>query len=579
MAKLAKLELALNKFVESNKNVQIDINRLKEESLEIFESFENVQKVIELIKTNDDIRFLCRYHLFFLLIAILKRKHLLHKWTENRCIDCQKSPNGQLQLWSREHFKSSIWTVGRIIQDILCSHGQNTDIKNVTPELLDTVYSYFYPDKPLATPEKKFVQLDQFTLREEVAVGIFSATRTLAQAFLKEIMLEFEKNELLQSIFPDILYKNPKKFSTSWSFTHGITVKRTQTRRECTVEAWGLIEGQPTSKHFTICIYDDIVTHEMAKSLILNQKLVEGWENSFSLGSTTGVYRALGTRKHYNDPYSQMVERDIFKEIRHTPYDKNGESVLMPENVLRDRRKRSGETTFAAEYLQEPLKNSALGFNLNNLMYHQTENTENLALYLICDPASSKKKNSDYTAMGVIGIDGDYNILLLDGIRDRLNPSERWNCLFSLYKSYPAIKKIFYEETGMNNDLFYFKEQMNKIGHFFDNKFISLNPKQKKEDRIVRLEPLIEEKKLYLPKHKHKVTVANESYDLTQVIVNEELSKFPFCPHDDFLDVLAYGAISLEDGKIKPLQYDKANENSFLNIVEHQANVQKFLQQ
>jgi len=577
MAKLGKLENVIDQYAETQNNVQIDIEVFKKTAIETFNEFEKVQNIIKEIKTHEDVRFLCRYHLFFLLGCVCKRLHLLKDWTEQRAIDCQKCPNGQLQLWPREHFKSSIWTFGRTIQDILTSHGDKSDPFLVSRPLLDQIYTYFYPDQPLATPVKKFVQLDKFTFKDEVSVGIFSATRTLAQAFLKEIMLEFENNELLQALFPDILYKNPKKFSSSWSFTHGITVKRKTIRRECTIEAWGVLEGQPTSKHFTLCIFDDIVTEEIAKSLVLNQKLVERWENAFSLGSVEGAYRAQGTRKHYNDPYSQMIERDVFKEIKYFPWDEKGNSVLMPEKVLQERRKSAGEMTWAAEYMQEPLKDSALGFNLNNIMYHNIESTTNLALHLICDPASSKKRHSDYTAMIVIGIDQDSNIILLDGIRDRLNPSERWGALFSLYRLFPNIKNIWYEAVGMNNDLFYFKEQMNKEGHFFDNKFIELKPKQRKQDRIVRLEPLIQQKKLFLPEKKLKVSVAKETYNLIDILLNEELSKFPFCPHDDLLDVLAYAAMGIEEGTMKPLHFDDKSGKMLYSMLEKKGYEDQFL--
>ena len=42
----------------------------------------------------------------------------------------------------------------------------------------------------------------------------------------------------------------------------GITVKRKSNPKEATIEAHGLIDGQPTSRHFRLHIYDEVVTQD-----------------------------------------------------------------------------------------------------------------------------------------------------------------------------------------------------------------------------------------------------------------------------------------------------------------------------
>jgi len=213
------------------------------------------------------------------------------------------------------------------------------------------------------------------------------------------------------------------------------------------------------------------------------------------------------------------------------------------------------------------LRDSALGFALDKLMVHSVTDLSNLNVYLFCDPASGKKKDNDYTAMLVLGLDKDGNILLIDGIRDRLNPSQRWNALYSLYVAHPMIKKLFYEDVGMQNDLFYFKEKMNEIGHFFDNKFEQLKPIGSKKDRISRLEPFITQKKLFLPEKLPKMSVSGAPYDLVDALVREEIAKFPFPKHDDLLDCLAY-CVQRIDAKEIGSQVKDESINKLMNILK-----------
>jgi len=163
-------------------------------------------------------RQLAQSDLFFLLVYALGRADLNRDWYFARCREVQAAPNGYLDLWGREHGKSSLITFGLTIQDIL--------------------------NDP------------------EITVGIFSYSRPIAKAFLRQIKVEFETNEMLRSLFPDILWANPQRDSPKFSEDDGIIVRRKGNPKESTVEAWGLVDSTPVSKHFRLMVYDDVVTGE-----------------------------------------------------------------------------------------------------------------------------------------------------------------------------------------------------------------------------------------------------------------------------------------------------------------------------
>ena len=53
-----------------------------------------------------DFKALCLGDLFFLLVHGMRRKDLNNDWCFARCREVQMYPDGYLDLWAREHYKS-----------------------------------------------------------------------------------------------------------------------------------------------------------------------------------------------------------------------------------------------------------------------------------------------------------------------------------------------------------------------------------------------------------------------------------------------------------------------------------------
>jgi hypothetical protein len=153
-----------------------------------------------------------RTDLYFLLRYILGVAKVENEWVYQRCCEVQREPNGRLDLWAREHFKSTIITFGLTIQDVL--------------------------NDP------------------EITVGIFSFSRGIAKKELRRIKQEFENNKTLKACYPEILWENPAKQAPKWSEDDGIVVKRSGNPKEATIEAWGLTEAMPTGAHYRLMVYE-----------------------------------------------------------------------------------------------------------------------------------------------------------------------------------------------------------------------------------------------------------------------------------------------------------------------------------
>jgi predicted phage terminase large subunit-like protein len=451
-------------------------------------------------------RWLARNDLFFLLTVICKRSDLNHDWLFARCREVQANPNGFLDLWAREHYKSTIITFGLSLQDILASHGED--------------------------PEPRYGG-------REVTIGIFSYNRPLAKDFLKQIKRECETNEELKSLFPDILWESPKD-APKWSEDDGLIFRRRTNPREATVEAWGLVDGQPIGKHFFIVVYDDVVTDRSVTEEMI-PKTTAAWELSQNLGTEGGWYRYIGTRYHLFDTYSVMIKRGIPPRIYACTSDGSEDfetkAVLRSAAFLRDKREKQGPYTFGAQMLLNPKADTAQGFREEWLRYWKADNTTGLNFYILVDPASKKKKTSDYTAMWVIGAGGDKNFYVVDGAYARLNLRERATELFKLHRKWRPLA-VGYEEYGIQADVEHIEFEQELKNYRFS--ITRLGGQVAKPDRIKRLVPVFEQGRMFLPKSGIvKLDHEKQQRDIVRQFVDEEYSAFPVGKHDDALDCMS----------------------------------------
>lgn len=444
------------------------------------------------------IRLFCQTDLFFLLWYVCGRADVARPWILARCKEVQQEPDGFLDIWSREHYKSSIITFGKTLQDLLID------------------------------PSRTF--------------GIFSYSRSLAKGFLRQLMREFENNTLLRITFPDIIWEKPSRDSPKWSEDEGIILRRPTNQKEASIEAWGVVDSQPVGRHFYGLIYDDVVTKDSVTSPDMMAKTMEMMELSYSLGSDGGVRRAIGTRYHFNDAYRTMMERGTFKpRIRLATHDgtMTGELAIWSREKLEEKRRDYGPYTFAAQIMQNPVADGVMGFKREWLKFYDDEPTEirgGMNVYLLVDAASEKKKNSDYTAMWVVGLNADRNAYVLDMVRDRLNLTERARKVISLHRKWRPTQ-VRYEQYGMQADIEHIKHLQREENYRFAIE--EVGGSTPKSDRIRRMLPWFEQGRFYLPKVLAYRDYEGISRDLITSFIEEEFVAFPVSVHDDMLDALA----------------------------------------
>lgn len=469
-----------------------------------------------------------RTDLFFLLVFLLKIKVAMHPWIFTRCREVQRAPNDHLDLWAREHFKSTVITFALTIFDII--------------------------NNP------------------EITVGIFSHTKSIARDFLKQIKMELEMNEDLWDLYPDIFYREPAKTSPRWSVDGGIVVKRTQNPKEATVEGHGLVDGMPTGRHFDLMVYDDVVTKEGVNTPEQIHKTTEAFQMSDNLGKEGGMRRYIGTFYHLFDTYSVIIANKIATPRIH-PCTYNGKEhgipVLMSRETLLKKRNTQGPYVFSSQMLLNPVADSSMGFRREWLIKEDIDkNTamRRLWRFIIVDPAGGKqRRDNDFTTMFVIGYGEDGKYRILDIRRDRMRLTQKADTLMELHRLWKP-QLVAYEEYGMQADIEHIQFIQKQQLYEFD--IYPLGGSMKKELRILRLVPYFESGRIIFPTYLHQKDYQDQLRDLVKDFEEEEFVAFPVLKHDDMLDCLA---------RIEDLVAEKLIQSPIITNVNPESEVNKRL--
>lgn len=515
-------------------------------------------------------RYLCQNDIYYLGLFILgiqkmysenvNGTEVFHPWIFNRCREVQADPNFHVDIWAREHFKSTIITLLKTVQDIL--------------------------NNP------------------EIAICIYSYNSTIAKKFVRQIREALEINRL-KELFPDIIpedtkvgkYKakdeygreQVKKFT--WS-DENFTVKRKTGRKEPTVSGYGLVTGQPTGMHFDILVYDDVVTPDSVKTQTQNEYTTAQWQMSLNTGSGESVLvRVIGTRYAERDTYFHILnpmykEKNVLGNSKYTLRKKpcmkpDGTTVLYTKEYISNKKNTMHGFVFASQMMCDPQESNAFKFSEEWLrrrcdQQNVWENRENYNWMIIVDPANSKGKHSDFTSMVVVGAGSDRNYYIADGVRDKLNLTERVDKIFGLVERWEVNGRppiVVWEQSGLLSDMEILRKEMSDRNYFFSLKAATTKPRlfadqrmsgvPLKEARIQATEPLFSKDRIILATEVIQYNYLGQRENIMQSFIDNEYLPYPFVDHDDFFDALSRIA-DAETGPLLVFPRSKKEERSKL---------------
>ena len=342
----------------SSDNTITDINTeqlLDEKNFESFPTRFDYRKLFSDIQLNkltkaekrNIYRHLCKTDLYFLIRYAQNRPDVMHPWLYKRSLECKRVDN-VIDLWAREHYKSTFKSNGCLIQHLLNN-----------------------PDHGICT---------------------FSHTKKVASDFHKSLRSVLENSDFLLNLFPELFYP-----AGSDNYNDERIFLRTHSsgRKEPSLSYGGLIIGQPIGMHFDYLNYDDIVVEEGCNTPEQMEKLVNSFALSFSMGRGEKYIKTIsGTRYHYADLFSDLMEQgDTAWDWRVYPAEDDwGDAVLFSNEWLADKRMRQGSYIYNCQYLLDPASRDTVSFPHGGYRTFTELPTEGIAGdAVLCDPALSKK--------------------------------------------------------------------------------------------------------------------------------------------------------------------------------------------
>jgi hypothetical protein len=452
---------------------------------------------------------LMKASLWFLVYFGMRVSIANDPWWIQCCKDVQNgSVSHTLDLWAREHGKTTIITQGETIRRIL--------------------------------------------LNPEERIGIFSYSRPAALSILRGIKQILEGSTLLKACFPHILYQEPRTQADKWSESDGLIVQRKGFYKEATLEAWGLIEGMPTGKHFSGRIYDDVETADLVNSPEVMSKLSESFDMSQNLGTIDGWHKVIGTTYHHEGLLNKLRHRvtpdgvHVYQSrikpatVDGTP---NGPSAYLPEKRLAELR--INRQMFYSQQLLDPTPQGTQKLDASYLVeVSPAEIPTRLFKFMAVDPAGERKSDNrqgDSWALVVAGVEpyrddiGMSRVFILDMMVEPMTEAEALDNIYRMFMRNNGIRQLGVEKVGISTAEIHIAKLLHARGRNLtveNGGLTVLRPAGRKKEQ--RIEAALQYPLLHRKLHMSTaVPVAyRERFKL-------EMQRFPYY-HDDALDAVSY---------------------------------------
>jgi hypothetical protein len=411
---------------------------------------------------------------------------------------------------------------------------------------------------------------------------ILSYKKAAADKFVFSIMQTLEKPILIQS-FPDILYDKPTSQSPSWSVQNGIIVKRKSTsRKECTVNGSGMIDGMPTGGHWNDVDEDDVETLDTSESPEITQGVIKAHEMAKNLGMPDGstrrrvigtFYNHMGLLCHLRD--KKDIHGNPLHKVRIIPAtdnaEKNGKPIFLAQSEL-DKLK-TAPYEFNTQQLCNPTPANEIKLNFNCLRPIERQFLpKNRLKFVLVDPAGdddvTKGKNNDKWAIGCLSIEpvmddlGMSKVFIEDIEYGQMPLETAIDTAVDVFLRNGRITGVGIERVGTDTTYDHIirglrakrrRAEIKKSERDFGN-IVLLSPDGKKKTHRI-------ESSLAYPWNNGMIYYVSHLREDVLMAIKDEADKFPFF-HVDILDMISYIYKLIEKMKFNfQLQADEDTED------------------
>jgi len=465
-------------------------------------------------------KYLFENDLFFIVYFVFKNPMVNCKFGIEACREVEDGPNDMtLDIWAREHFKSTIVTLAETLQ---------------------------------------FVGKDP-----ESACCIISATRKLAKQFLRSLKDCMEKEAgFLSFVYPEIVQGNevvqrphfwldPERQAPLWGLDDGLILPRQTTRKEPSFYAAGLEEGMPTGCHYHRLVFDDITNEDVADSPLRMKALKKLFDSAQNIGLRGGHRRVVGTYYHYADPLVYVKNKrrinsdDSLFHVRVKPATHDGTPNGLPVFLSQEELDiKKTESTYYCQQLCDPVpaeERKIPGNLLQNIAHAKIP--KNIFKMQVVDPAGDDKdgKGDDW-AMLCIGVSPDTDdfgaseFYILDAEVDKMAEAAGPVMIAEMYMRNGRVEMLGIEKAGMGTTGTWVEKALLKRGRrvsLESKNMIQL--KHQGRNKAKRIKDA-----LTWPMLNGKMFISDSVPKPIRDRIRQEFDEFPYGTSDDAIDAIAY---------------------------------------
>lgn len=353
----------------------------------------------------------------------------------------------------------------------------------------------------------------------DCCIAIAHAKRETAVKILSDIKGHFEDNDLLKYIGADICFSDPQAEALVWTQDE-ITVNRKKRYRVPSVTAFG-VEASAVGLHFDIIKLDDIVFDVNVSTAEQMEKVKEFFKRCRPLLKAMGLRKihVIGTRWHPDDLYGDLLDptgpyaNEVHPRIL-SCFNDQGESIWpegFPTELLQKEARRMGSYLFSCNYLNSPLPPGTQVFRGEDIQRYgiivQDDGSftpvlpegRTVNIFTAVDPNTREDTNRDPAVVLTAAITDTGEMYVLDLTRCHPTGTElvrmirdhviRWN-----------PEQIFLETVQAQAHFLHWLEvDTLQTGVRYKVKPVIHGGDKTKFERIIALQPVVENHQFYLP--------------------------------------------------------------------------------
>lgn len=145
--------------------------------------------------------------------------------------------------------------------------------------------------------------------------------------------------------------------------------------------------------------------------------------------------------------------------------------------------------------------------------------------------SSPHDKRPDVTAMIAIEARNDRTYCVLEMVRDRMSVSDRIDTLFELHRRHDPLR-VSYDKRGYEGDQGHIRDLQDRENYRF--RVDPVSPSLTDNERILRLVPLVDQKRIVLPQSQIR-----DGVDMAQIFRDQEMAPYPYGAQHDLLFCLS----------------------------------------